>query len=171
MDMMEALLTRRSIRRYTGEPISEEELKLLLEAGFSAPSAHNRQPWHFIVVRNPKTLEDIASQHPYAKMLPQAGCGIVVCGDRNKEKEVGFLIEDCSAAIENILLAAHGLGLGAVWCGLYPVPERAEAVASLLNIPSDIIPVGLIVVGRSHDKGRAVERFDKARVHYEQWHR
>ncbi len=169
MDVLEALFTRRSIRRYTGEPISEEHLRLLLKAGFSAPSAHNRQPWHFVVVRNRYTLEEIARQHPYAKMLPQAGCGIIVCGDRSEEERLGFLIEDCSAAIQNILLAAHGLGLGAVWCGLYPAEERAQVVAEVLNIPSGIIPVGLVVVGHGDEKKQGVDRFDEKRVHYDKW--
>lgn len=169
MDVMDALFTRRSIRRFTGEPISEEDLKLLLKAGFSAPSAYNKQPWHFVVVRDHDTLAEIASRHPYAQMLPQAGCGIIVCGDTDKEAEVGFLVEDCSAAIENILLAAHGLGLGAVWCGLHPVTDRAGVVADILNIPSSVIPVGLIAVGHSHEKGRPVDRFDESRVHYEKW--
>jgi len=169
MDVMEALFTRRSIRRYTGEPVSEEDLKLLLKAGFCAPSAHNKQPWQFVIVRNRDTLEEIARLHPYAKMLPQAGCGIIVCGDTNRENHIGYLVEDCSAAIENILLAAHGLGLGAVWCGLYPVQERVDAVAKLLNMPSDMIPIGLVVVGHGQDKGREVDRFDEARVHYEKW--
>lgn len=169
MDVLEALFTRRSVRRYTGEPVSEEHLEILLKAGFSAPSAHNRQPWHFIVVRDKDTLEEIARQHPYAKMLPQAGCGIVVCGDTTKEDREGFIIEDCSAAIQNILLAAHGLGLGAVWCGLYPVKERADVVAGILNIPPHIIPVGLIAVGHTQDTGKEVDRFDSKKVHWERW--
>jgi len=169
MDVMEALFTRRSIRRYTGEPVSEENLKLLLKAGFCAPSAHNKQPWQFVVVRNRDTLEEIARLHPYAKMLPQAGCGIIVCGDTDRESNIGYLVEDCSAAIENILLAAHGLGLGSVWCGLYPVQERVDAVAKLLSMPSDMIPIGLVVVGHGQDKGREVDRFDESRVHYEKW--
>jgi len=169
MDVMEALFTRRSIRRYTGEPVSEENLKLLLKAGFCAPSAHNKQPWQFVVVRNRDTLEEIARLHPYAKMLPQAGCGIIACGDTDRESNIGYLVEDCSAAIENILLAAHGLGLGSVWCGLYPVQERVDAVAKLLSMPSDMIPIGLVVVGHGQDKGREVDRFDESRVHYEKW--
>jgi len=169
MDVFEALFTRRSIRKYTGEPVSEEDLDLILRAGFSAPSANNKQPWHFIVVRNRDTLEEISRRHPYTRMLPQAGCGIVVCGDTKKQEREGFLIEDCSAAIENILLAAHGLGLGAVWCGLYPVPEREQAVADILSIPPDIIPVGLVVVGHTDEKGYRVDRYDEKKVHYEKW--
>ena len=136
MDVLEAIFTRKSIRKYTGESITEEQLKIILRAGFAAPSAHNRQPWHFVVIRDRQTLEKIASSHPYAKMLPQAGCGIVVCGDSNKEEGSVFLAEDCSAAIQNMLLAAHGIGLGAVWCGLYPATERAEEVSGLLGLPA-----------------------------------
>lgn len=169
MDVMEALLTRRSIRRFTGEPVSDEDIQKILKAGFSAPSANNKQPWHFVVVKDRNALEKIAKRHPYAKMLPEAGCGIVVCGDPKIEDKEGFLIEDCSAAIQNILLAAHGLGLGAVWCGLYPVTDRARAVSDVLNIPPDIIPVGLVVVGHGAEKKGAVDRFDAKKVHYGKW--
>jgi nitroreductase len=169
MDVLEAIYTRKSIRRFTGQTISDEDMKLLLKAGCSAPSAHNRQPWHFVIVKNPKALESIAGFHPYAKMLPQAGCGIIICGDEEKQGTTGFLIEDCSAAIENVLLAAHGIGLGAVWCGLYPVPKLTQAVSKLLNLPETIIPVGMVVVGYKAEEKEAVDRFDESKVHYEQW--
>ena len=169
MDILDAIFTRRSIRKFTGEQISEDNLKLILKAGFYAPSAHNHQPWHFVVIRNDSLLERIANTHPYAKMLPQAGCGIVVCGDLEKEERPGFLVEDCSASIENILLAAHGIGLGAVWCGLYPVSELTEAVIDALDLPTGIIPVGLVAVGSKNEDKEDINRYNKSRIHYEQW--
>jgi len=149
--------------------MTEEQLKLILRAGFAAPSAHNKQPWHFIVVRDKDSLEIIAKFHPYAKMLPKAGCGIIVCGDKEKEGMTGFLVEDCSAAIQNMLLAAHGLDLGAVWCGLYPVPTLTKAINSLLELPKNIIPVGLVVAGHKNEERKAVNLYDEQRVHFEKW--
>jgi nitroreductase len=169
MDIYEAILTRRSIRKYTGEPVSDEDLQKILRAGSYAPSAHNYQPWHFIVVRDPAKLAEIAESHKYAKMLPGAGCGIVVAGDKTVQKKMGFLVEDCSAAIQNILLAAHGLGLGTVWCGLYPVPRLTKAVSSALSLPAHIVPVGLIALGHKAQERQVDERFNPSRVHYESW--
>lgn len=169
MNVIDAILTRRSIRKFTGQVISGDQLDLLLKCGFQAPSAYNLQPWHFVVVKEKENLEKIADIHPYAKMLPQAGCGIIVCGDITREKKEGYLVEDCSAAIENILLAAHGTGLGAVWCGIYPDTERARAFSEILNLPENIIPVGLIAVGYPDEEKPPQERFDPAKVHYESW--
>lgn len=169
MDVLEAIFTRKSIRKFTGEKISEENLKTLLKAGFSAPSAHNKKPWHFVVVRDESALERIAKTHPYAKMLPNAGCGIIVCGDKEKEGAAGFLVEDCSAAIQNILLAAHGIGLGAVWCGLYPVPQLTSLIENVLNLPENIVPVGMVVVGPKSEEREARDRYDEDRVHFDRW--
>jgi nitroreductase len=169
VDILQAIATRRSIRKYTGQPVSRQDLEPLFKAGFQAPSAHNRQPWHFVIVTDDSTLRSIAQFHPYAKMLPQAGCGIIVCGDNKEQKRTGFLVEDCSAAIQNMLLAAHGIGLGAVWCGLYPEPGLMEPMAELLNLPSGIIPVGLVVVGHKDEHKEPVDRYNESKIHMEQW--
>ena len=169
MELLEGIFTRKSIRKYTGESLTEEQLKLILRAGFAAPSAHNKQPWQFIVVRDKSMLEKIAHFHPYAKMLPQAGCGIIVCGDSEKEGMAGFLTEDCSAAIQNILLAAHGLGLGAVWCGLYPVTALTKEVSVLMGLPKNIIPIGLVVTGHKAEERKAVDLYDEQKVHFDKW--
>lgn len=169
MNVIDAIITRRSIRKFTGEVVSDEQVNTLLKAGFQAPSAHNLQPWHFIVVKDKETLEEMAANHPYAKMLPQSGCGIIVCGDSNREARVGFLVEDCSAAIQNILLAAHGIGLGAVWCGIYPDTDRTAEFSRILNLPGNIIPVGLIAVGYPDEEKAPQDRFDKTKIHYEKW--
>lgn len=170
MNVIEAILSRRSVRKYTGEPLGDDELRFILKAGFYAPSAHNHRPWHFIVVKDRDSIGKIAGAHKYAGMLPQAGCAIIVCGDKTKEKMLGFLIEDCSAAIENMLLAAHSLGLGAVWCGLYPVGRITRAINRLLALPPEIIAVGMVVVGHgSGEAGPVPERYDESRVHIEKW--
>lgn len=169
MDVLEAIYTRKSIRRFTGEKISEENLKVLLEAGFCAPSAHNKRPWHFIVIRDEYTLQSIAKNHPHAKMLPSAGCGIIVCGDNEKEEMTGLLVEDCSAAIENMLLSAHGIGLGAVWCGIYPVPQLIKLIEDILNLPESIVPVGMVVVGAKDQERKVKDRYDEDKVHFDKW--
>jgi len=169
MDVLEAIFTRRSIRKFTGQQVSEEDLRTILRAGCYAPSATDRRPWQFIVVRDPEKLAAFAAGLRYGKMIPQAGCAVVVCGNKAAQGMTGFLIEDCSAAIQNILLAAHGLGLGAVWCGLYPVVPNTRLVASLLEIPTGIVPVGLIALGHKIEDRQTAERFDPAKIHLEKW--
>jgi nitroreductase len=169
MDIIEAIFTRRSIRRFTGDVITEKELQTVLRAAFSSPSCGNTRPWHFIIIRNKSKIEQIAKLHNYAKMLPEAGCAIIVCGDTERLGSEGFLIQDCSAAIENMLLAIHGINLGAVWCGLHPNTEVTKPLIELLDIPSTIIPVGMVVVGHKAEEKEALDRFDESRIHYDQW--
>ena len=169
MDVLETIFTRRSIRKFTGEPIRDEDLKTILKAGFQAPSAHNYQPREYIVVRDKETIKKISEFHKYAKMLPKAGCGIIVCGNKDKQPEMGFLIEDCSASIQNILLAAHGLGLGAVWCGLYSVEKLTEDMKDVLELPENIIPIGMVVVGVKDEEKAAIDRYDESKVHFDKW--
>jgi nitroreductase len=169
MDAMEAILTRRSIRQYTGEPVTDGEIRQVIKAGSHAPSAHNRQPWHFVVVRDPELILRVAEVHPYAKMAPQAGSCIVVCGDTACQEEVGFLVEDCSAAIENMLIAARSMGLGTVWCGLHPIRKLTDAMRAFLSLPETIIPVGLVVIGHPAENRIAKDRYDEAKVHWDKW--
>jgi nitroreductase len=169
MDVISAIFTRRSIRKFNGVPIKEDELKTILKAGFCGPSAHNLRPMNFVVINDEPQLKTIGNFHPYAKMLPQAGCGIVVCGDLNRQKLEGFLVEDCSSAIENMLLAAHGLELGAVWCGIYPVKELIDGFTKLLNLPGNIIPVGIVVVGNKNEDITPLNRYDEEKIHYNKW--
>ncbi|PKO19005.1 MAG: hypothetical protein CVU39_00195 [Chloroflexi bacterium HGW-Chloroflexi-10] len=167
--LMETIFTRRSIRKFTGQIVSDEQIHLLIQAGVHAPSAHNMQPWEFVVVRDPVTLQAIPKFHPYTKMLPQAGCAIVVCGNKLIQAQTGFLVEDCSAAIQNILLAAHGIGLGAVWCGLYPITRLTKPLGKLLNLPAHIIPVGLVALGYADMELPLVYRGAQEKIHQEKW--
>ncbi|HEY8362140.1 MAG TPA: nitroreductase family protein [Tissierellaceae bacterium] len=169
MDVLEAIFSRRSIRKFTGAPVKEEDLKLILKAGFQAPSAHNLQPREYVVIRDKEIINKIAEFHKYAKMLPNAGCGIVVCGDKSKQQDMGFLVEDCSASIQNMLLAAHGLGLGAVWCGLYGKTDLVENMSKTLNLPEHIIPIGLVVIGVKAQDVEPVDRYNEEKVHYDRW--
>jgi nitroreductase len=169
MDILKAIMTRRSIRRFTGEVITDEQLDTLLRAGFQAPSAHNFQPWNFVVLRDKNLLQKISQFHKYAKMLPDAGCAIVVCGDEEKQPAKGFLVEDCSAAIQNILLASHGIGLGAVWCGLYDSSDLVSSMSEVLELPDNIIPIGMVVVGNRDEEKELSNNYDSNKIHYDKW--
>ncbi len=169
MKVFDAISTRRSIRSYTGELISDENLKTILSAGFQAPSAHNTESREFIVLRDKEILNEIPKFHPYTKMLPEAGCGIVVCGNKDKQGEEGFLALDSAASMQNMLLAAQGLGLGSVWCGLYPVPELLEAISELLSLPENIIPIAMMVVGTKAMDAKPVDRYNEDVIHYDKW--
>lgn len=169
LDTLEAIFTRRSIRKYTGEVVPNSEIEILLKAGSYAPSAENKQPWHFIVIKDIEMLQNITEIQPRSKMILEAGCTILVCGDKDIQKQTGFLIEDCSASIQNILLAAHTIQLGAVWCGIYPVSQFVKGISQLFELPTNIIPVGMVAVGYPNEEKIIANRFNDIRVHKEKW--
>jgi nitroreductase len=169
MDVIKAILTRRSIRRYTSEPVTEAEVEKLLAAAMAAPSAGNQQPWHFVVIRERDTLNAVPEFHPHAGMLREASVAILVCGDVTLQKHEGYWVQDCSAATQNLLLAAHALGLGAVWLGIHPRPEREEGIRKLLGLPTNVVPLALISVGRPAEEKEPAGRYDSERVHRERW--
>lgn len=163
------ILTRRSIRKYTSEPVDENEIELLIKAGSYAPSANNFQPWHFIVLTNKEILDKLSTVHPYAKMLKQAPLAILVCGDNNLQPILGYQAVDCSAATQNILLAAHTLGLGGVWLGVYPREQRMKDIKEYFNLPENINPINLISIGHPAEKIKHPERFNKEKIHLNKW--
>ncbi|ACV68492.1 nitroreductase family protein [Desulfohalobium retbaense] len=169
MELFEALYTRRSIRKYTDAPVSDEAIRELLGAAMIAPSAGNAQPWQFVVINDRTMLTKLSQVHPYAGMVQQAPVSILVCGDLRQEKFAGYWVVDCAAAVQNLLLAAHGLGLGAVWTGLYPQQERIDAVRSIVGLPEQIIPHSLIPVGHPAESSKKVDRFKEERVQYNGW--
>lgn len=169
METLQAILTRRSIRKFTNKKIDEEKVTKLLEAAMYAPSARNTQPWHFVVINNRKLLDQIPQLHPYAEMCYEATLAILVCGDLNLEKMEGYIAINCAAATQNILLAAHDLGLGAVWLGVYPRRERMEALSKFFNIPQHIIPISLVAIGYPAESIKKPERFKPERIHYNKW--
>ena len=169
MEVLEAIMTRRSIRRYTDRFVSDELIRKLLEAGMAAPSAGNQQAWHFVVINNRQLLNDITSIHPYSQMLKQAHLAILLCGNLEIERLKGYWVVDCAAATENILLAAHGLGLGAVWLGVYPRKERMEGISELLNLPKHIVPLSLISIGYPAEHKSKANRYDEAKISYNHW--
>jgi len=168
MDTMEAITTRRSIRKYTKQPVSDEVLKELLEAAMCAPSGGNRQPWCFIVINDRKVMNEIPKYHPYSQMLKEAPVAVLVCCE--SDLQLGELgVQDCSAATQNILLAAHAKGLGAVWLGIYPAEPTVTATKKLLNLPEHITPISLISIGYPAEQRPQQERYRADRVHYNQW--
>jgi nitroreductase len=169
LEALEAIRTRRSIRQYTDTPVSDGVVTALLEAAMAAPSAGNEQPWHFVVVRDRTMLEQIGREHRYVQMAKDAQVVIVVCGDETLETHKGFWVQDCAAATENILLAAHAQGLGAVWCGIYPPKDRVRAIRKLLALPHHITPLCLIPLGYPAETKPPASRYDPARIHHERW--
>jgi len=166
-ELIDTIYSRRSIRRYTEEPVSEEQIKTLLEAAMAAPSASNRKPWHFVVVTERETLDRLAEAHKYAKMLHEDPLCISVCGDQSVSER--FWVQDCSAATENLLLAATALGLGAVWCGVYPSQERVEAISKILGIEAPVVPLNIIAIGHPAEEKEPRTQYDEGRVHREKW--
>ena len=169
MEAFDAILSRRSVRRYAPKEVPEEIVRGLLEAAMSAPSAGNGQPWHFILIRDHLLLNEIPKFHPYSSMMRETPLGILVCGDLKRENK-GFWVQDCSAATENLLLAAHAKGLGAVWLGVYPLEERIGGFRRLLDLPKEIMPFALIATGYPVGEVSArVSRFDPMKIHTERW--
>lgn len=169
MDAMEAILTRRSIRTYTGEPIPDTALKSLLEAAMSAPSAGNQQPWQFVVIHDRAILDEIPVVHPYSQSVKMAPVAIVVCGDLKREVHKDFWVQDCAAATQNLLIAVQSKGLGAVWLGVYPRQDRVLGMQKLLNLPDHVIPFSIIPVGYPAEVKLPASRFDGSRIHYNRW--
>jgi nitroreductase len=165
-DRLWPIFSRRSIRVYTDESVSEADLQSLLEAGMAAPSASNRKPWHFVIVTDRETLRALAKAHPYGKMLSRAGAAIAVCGDPRVST---WWVQDCSAATENILIAAAALGLGAVWLGSHGNPDRERAIRGVLGIPDSIGVLSLLSIGHPAEEKEARTQYDARRVHQDRW--
>lgn len=170
-EIVSAILKRRSIRKFTEQPVEPEKIKMLLEAGMAAPSASNTQPWEFVVVDDAEVLKKIKTNLPLGKF--NSPLCIVVCGN----PQVGvktiaarmFWVQDCSAATENILIAAVGLGLGTVWCGVHPVHIFEGRMRVVLGIPGNVIPLGVIHVGYPAEKKEAGTKYQESKVHWQKY--
>lgn len=170
MDAMEAIYGRRSIRKYEDKEVSDEIIKELIKAGMAAPSASNKQPWEFLVMRDKEQWDRIIDIDVYAGPLKGASVAIAVCANMNPYKGYAqFWPQDCAAATQNILLAAHAMGLGAVWIGIYPSEPRTKDVQDILGLPEDIIPVSIISIGYSAEQRPANDRYDEEKVHFYKW--
>ncbi|MGC9398372.1 MAG: nitroreductase family protein [Anaerolineae bacterium] len=160
--MLDLIKKRRSIRKYTDEPITDEQIKTLLEAAMAAPSANNRQPWHFIVVRDAGLKKNLAETHPWAGMAADASVVFVVTAE-----ETRHWVEDCSAATENLLLAVTALDLGAVWVAVYPDDQREAYVRKVLEMPEDLRVLCLVPVGYPAESKPAGTKYKETKVHYD----
>lgn len=165
------IMTRTSIRQFTSQPIQKDTLDVLVKAGMAAPSAMDKRPWAFVVVTEKAVLDSLNAIHPYAN-LKTATAAIIVCGNKEKFIEgpgAEYWVQDCSAATENILLAAHAYGLGAVWCGVYPIEERIAPVKQVLGMPENIIPLNIITLGYPDQRPEPKDKWDAGNVHYQRW--
>jgi nitroreductase/flavin reductase (DIM6/NTAB) family NADH-FMN oxidoreductase RutF len=165
-------MTRTSVRAYQDRPIEDEKVEKMLQAAMAAPTAANKQPWKFIIIKDKNTLKTIADHFHTMTMAAQAPMAIVVCGDMSLTLDRDgrdYWIEDTSAATENLLLAAHSMGLGAVWCGIYPQMERVKYLSELLKLPEDIVPLNVIPVGYPAEDPAPKDKWKPESVHYESW--
>lgn len=166
---MNSIFRRRSIRKYEEKEITDKEVELLLRAGMAAPSAHNKQPWEFIVTKKREILNEVAKRHPYAKMLNNAPLCIVVCANSEKQKVEGFYVQDCAAAIQNILVQGQDMGLGGVWIGIYPYKELIDMIKESFLIPDDIIPIAMISIGHPAEEKHEITRYKEELVHVDKY--
>lgn len=165
---LDFIWARRSVRKFTQEPVAEAGIQSMLEAAMAAPSACCRDPWSFIVLRQAPARKAVAACLPNGGFLADAPLGIIVCGHQKRAhaESLSYLLQDCSAAIENILLAANALGLGSCWLGIHPREERIAALRETLDLPADCLPVGAIAIGRpAEERPEPRTRFDAGKVH------
>jgi nitroreductase len=169
METLKAIQTRRSVRKYLDKSVSDDLVTKIVTAGMYAPSAHNEQPWHFVIIKKKEILQKIPTFLTYASMCLTAPCAIAICGDSTLEKSEGRWPQDCAAATQNILLAIHDLDLGGVWSGLFPRKEAVSKMQELLKLPVHIVPFSLVVLGYPAEQPKQPDRFIKERIHYEGW--
>ncbi len=163
------IMTRTSIRQYTNEPVTKADIETMLRAGMAAPTAVNKQPWHFVAVTDKAKLAELAGRR---NMIKQAGVAIVVCGNMDKALQgpaQAFWVQDCSAATENILLAANALGLGAVWTGCYPMDDRVAEVSKVLKLPETIVPLCVIAIGHPAEQPTPKDKWKPENVSYNEF--
>jgi nitroreductase len=168
---LQIIFGRRSIRVYRPGLIPDETIQTLLEAAMAAPSAVAKDPWRFIVVKEPTTLRHLAGFLPNGAMLGEAAAGIVVCGDIEAahDRQISYLLQDCSAAIQNLLLAAHAQGLGSCWLGVHPREDRIQKISQFLGLPQAVIPVSVLALGWPGETKEGRTRYNSAWVHHERW--
>jgi len=169
ISFFKTLISRRSIRNFTKKKVPKRLIKKILFAAMCAPSARDEKPWHFIVIEDRKILDEIPKIHPHAEMFHSASFAILICLDPKLQVSDGYGPLDCANAAMNILLSAHGFGLGAVWVALYPREHRMQAISNLLKIPKEILPFAFIAIGYPAEKSSKKKFFMKERVHYNRW--
>lgn len=169
MDLFNALLNRRSIRKYSDKAMPDGALDKLLKSAMYAPSAMNNQAWQFVVINQRKKLDEILKVISHAEMLKSAQAAVLICGDLDLEKNIDYVQQNCSAATQNLMLCAHGLGLGSCWIGVYPVKEIISGLQDLFKLPEHIVPISLVSLGYPAENPIAEDRFKTEKVHFNQW--
>jgi nitroreductase len=169
MDAIHAIMTRRSTRQFTDEPVTAEQIEILMRAAMAAPSAGNQQPWRFVIARDAEMRGRLALATQYSSPVGRAPVGIVVLADTRENKHAGYWVQDCSAAVENILLAAHALGLGGVWIGVHPHEEREAHVREIVEAPAGFAALCMIAIGHPTSPGPEIDRYDPEHVRNERW--
>lgn len=170
--VLNIIFQRKSVRHYTGRVVGMDTLLILAKAGMAAPTAMNRQPWDFILVNRATLLDSLREGLPYAKFLHQAGACIIVCGNTGDGKsgiQGDFWIMDCSAASENILLAAESMRLGACWTAAYPDENRVKHIKETLKMPEGVIPLNVIVVGVPTGEDKPKDKYKPEKIHKNGW--
>lgn len=169
---IDAIMTRTSVRAYSDRPVTDNQVDTLLRAAMAAPSAGNKQPWRFVVIRDQKLRDYISENFHTMTMVAKAQLAIVVCGDTTQTfpgEGREYWVQDASAATENLLLAAHAMGLGAVWCGVYPVSERVKDFSNFLKLPPEIIPLNCIAIGYPEAPTTPKDKWKPEYIHHEVW--
>lgn len=171
--VMANILSRKSVRSYTDEAVSRQQLDTLVRAAMAAPTGKDMRPWKFVVIDDKNVMKQLAAQLPKAKMLTEAQAAILVCGDLSiKDKDGKSSTNwafDCSAASENLLLQAEAMGLGAVWTGVYPYDERMDAIKKVVELPDSIVPFSLIPIGHPKGDPQPKDKYDKDNIHYNKY--
>ncbi len=166
---MKNIFTRRSIRKYKNTEVEDSVIQEIIKAGMNAPSAGDEQPWHFIIVNDFDKLVEINKVHPHSNMILHAKAAILICGDLSLEKHEGFWIQDCSAAVQNMLLMIDYKGLGSVWLGVYPRKDRIEGIKKIFNLPERVIPFAVLPVGYPDEAKPENNKYNESRVHFNKW--
>lgn len=168
-EIINAILTRRSIRSYTDKNISKQDMDLILKAAMYAPTARNLQYWRFLVIQDKANMAKLEKIQPYNTLLNSANAAIIVCSDMENEVAQKYYMQDCGASIQNIMLAATSLGIGSITLGLYPNADQVTAIKEQFNIPENVAPIGIVALGYPNEEKPDPERFDEAKIHYEKW--
>lgn len=166
---MQDILNRTSVRKFQTKKIEPEVLKQILQAGFSAPSAKNTQPWEFLIVQNSQTLEKMSSFTPYAMPIKKAPLGMLICANTNCNPFIDYCEQDCAAATENMLIAAKKLGVGSCWIGVYPNTERVEPIRQYFSLPKNIVPLWMIAFGYPAETPKVKNKWNENKIHYEKF--
>ncbi len=170
--IIETIMTRTSVRSYTDKEVTKEQMDTLLRAAMSAPTAVNKQPWRFVVIDDRAILDSIAANFPSMTMAKKASNAVIMCGDLSATLEgegQQYWVQDVSAATENLLLAAHGMGLGAVWCGIYPISARVAQFSEMLSLPENIVPMACVCIGYPAGEHAPKDKWKPENIHYNRW--